>query len=94
MRVGRVHVAEPGPAGLLRVALAGLLLAGATVSTQVWAADGISCPSGVAEPRGQEGPNVESARVSPQRPGDSRVFPAPIDAARPARTEVATFALG
>ena len=77
--------------GSLWSAFAGLLLSGATVSSPAVAAGGISCPSGTSAVRSQEEPNRESARMAP---GAERRTSAPIDVVRPARTEVATFALG
>ncbi len=86
-----VGVRSPGWKGSLWFAFAGLLLSGATVSSTAVAAGGISCPSGTPAVRGQEEPNREATRMSLD---EERRTAAPIDVVRPARTQVATFALG
>jgi hypothetical protein len=72
-------------------AFAGLLLSGAAVSSPAVAAGGISCPSDSPAVRGREEPNTGAGRASLD--ADRRAA-APIDGVRPARTELATFALG
>ncbi len=91
MRDDPVGARPLGWSGSLCFALAGLLLSGAAVSSPAVAAGGVSCPSVGPAVRGQEEPNAEAARVSLE--ADRRAA-APIDGVRPARTEVATFALG
>jgi hypothetical protein len=72
-------------------AFAGLLLSGAMVPSPAVAAGGISCPSDSPAVRGREEPNTEAARASLDA---ERRAAAPIDGVGPARTELATFALG
>ncbi len=91
MKAGRVHAKPRGPKARRRFVLAGLLLSAATVSSRAGAAGGISCPSGTPAVRSQEEPEMEASASSPDA---SRRTVAAIDAVRPPRTEVATFALG